>query len=181
MCNCPKGYNYNPRGQPLGLINKEAYMETRKTDLDCIKEHMEQFYDIERITEAGRISIGKEIYKGYYFFIKHEEVITEHLVFRYGKCIDMLSKSAQVKEFGESFDVIFIGEEHAPILEYYKNGDDFNLDTILVYPDYISLREHFFEGKRLVQVAQWLRNDTARCALNWEQFGRYVLTQNICE
>lgn len=154
-------------------------MSTKNSELEWIKEHLEQFYDIEKIEKTESFCIRKEYYRGYYIYIKHEKITTQHLVFRHGNCIDMLSKSAQVKEFGEHFDIIFIGDDHAHILECYKNGADLNPDTVLVYPDYVSLREHFFEGMKLIRVAQWLRDDTARYALNWEQFGKYILTQNI--
>ena len=154
---------------------------SEKRDLERIERYLKPLYDIEKVENAGWIEVEKERYPAFYFYIRHKNAVTKHLVFLSGKCVDMLSNTAQVKDFGgKDIDFITIGYKSAPILEFYQNGDDINLNTILVYEDYVSLREHFFEGNELVQLSQWLRNDSEICALNWDNYGRYVLTVNCC-
>ena len=152
-----------------------------RRDLERIESYLKPLYDIEKVEEAGWIEVKKERYPAFYFYIRHKNAVTKHLAFLTGQCVEMLSNTVQLKDFGEkNFDFITIGDEPAPILEIYQNGDNINLDTILVYGDYVSLREHFFKGNELVQLVQWIRNDSERYALNWNDYGRYVLTVNCC-
>lgn len=152
-----------------------------KRDLEQIVRYLKPLYDIERIETASWIEVEKGRYPAFYFYIRHKNAVTKHLVFLRGNCVDMLSDTAQVKDFGsKNFDFITIGDTTAPILKFYSNGNDINLDTILVYQSYVSLREHFFEGNGLVQLSQWLRNDSEMCALDWGNYGHYVLTVNCC-
>lgn len=160
------------------------------TELEWILKKLNPLYKIQKAEEESvRVIIEhgygrEEIYKGYYIYVEHLEGITKHLTFRSGSrskaCIDMLSTSIQVKDFGDFEYKVFIGEQEAKIENAYVNGNGPNFNTILIYSDYASLREHFFEKDELVQVAQWVRNDTARLCLDWGKYGKYVLSVNVC-
>ena len=156
-----------------------------KRDLVRIKKYLKPLYNIEKIEDAGYIEAKETRYHVFHCYLRHANtrVVTEHLVFMHGKCVDMLSKTAQVKDFGQEDDLDFItvGDKTAPILDVYKNGEEFNQNTILVYGDYVSLREHFFEEDKIVECVQWLRNDSVAQALNWGHYGRYVMTVISCE
>ena len=153
-------------------------------DLEKIEKYLRPFYDIESIEYAGVREIRKIKLNTFYCYIRHEKagVVTEHLVFLYRNAVDMLSRTAQVKEFGEVEDPNFItiGDKPATIDIIYKNGDRINDSSILKYGDYVSLREHIFENGQPLECVQWLRRDTEERSMDWGRYGRYVITGIYC-
>ena len=149
-------------------------------DLEKIEKYLRPFYDIESIEYAGEREIRKIKLNTFYCYIRHEKagVVTEHLVFLYRNAVDMLSRTAQVKEFGEVEDPNFItiGDKPATIDIIYKNGDRINDSRILKYGDYVSLRENIFENGQPLECVQWLRRDTEERSMDWGRYGRYVIT-----
>lgn len=110
----------------------------------------------------------------------------ERIVFKHSQCLDMISKNIQVKDMlGKDDNVIFPRNdgkqvalaERRPIM---GSSNEISPDTVLFYEDYVSLREHFFEGNHCVQFVSWVRTDKF-CSLDWGEYGRYLITVNVMD
>ncbi len=154
-----------------------------------ILEHLKSCrYQVEELGYLQCDKIGKDYaYEDLYTVkLNFFGETVERIVFKHGQCLDMLSKNIQVKDMlGKQDNVIFPRNngkqvalaERRPIM---GGSNELSPDTVLFYEDYVSLREHFFEGSHCVQFVSWVRTDNL-CSLDWGEYGRYLITVNVMD
>jgi len=165
-------------------------MENRKErDGKWILEHLKICrYQVEDLSYLCHKEIGKDYaYEDLYTVkLNFFGETVERIVFKHGKYLDMISKNIQVKDMlGKDDNVIFPRSngkqvalaERRPII---GKSNEISPDTVLFYEDYVSLREHFFEGNHCVQLVSWMRTDNL-CSLDWGEYGRYLITVNVMD
>lgn len=160
----------------------ENYEErTRKWILERLENCS---YQVEELRYFCHEEIGKNYEDLYTVKLNFFGETVERIVFKHGQCLDMISKNIQVKDMlGKENNVIFPRNngkqvalaERRPIM---GGSNEISPDTVLFYEDYVSLREHFFEGNHCVQLTFWVRTDKF-CSLDWGEYGRYLTTVNV--
>ena len=159
----------------------------KERDRQWILEHLKSCrYQVEELSYLCREEIGKNYEILYTVKLNFFGEVVERIVFKHAKCLDMISKNIQVKDMiGKGDDVIFPRDDGKEValakrLPIMCESNDITPDTVLFFEDYVSLREHFFEGKDCVQLVCWVRTDS-RCSLDWEKYGRYLMTVNVMD
>lgn len=155
-------------------------------DQEWILEHLKVCrYQVEAISYLGYEKIEKSYEELYLVKLNFFGETVERIVYRHGKCLDMISKNIQVKDMLGKADKVFYPRSDGQEIKLDKRcpimGGDLNPDTVLFYEDYVSLREHFFEGKNLVQLACFIRSDDLRTSFDYGKYGLYKLTVNVVE
>lgn len=155
-------------------------------DKKWILEHLEICgYQVEELSYLCDEEIEKSCEYLYTAKLKFSGETVERIVFKRGQCLEMLSKNIEVKDMlGKDDNLIFprangkqvAMAERCPIMP----KGELTPDTVIFYEDYVSLREHFFEGKRFVELVCWVRTDSC-CSLNWKKYGRYLITVQVID
>lgn len=109
-----------------------------------------------------------------------ERIVCKH-IFKMGQSLDMYSKNIQVLDMlGKDDEVIFPVSDGKRIelddREPIMKGGGLSDNTVIFFKDYVSVREHIFDGDKLIQVVFWVRTDEQRW-LNKDKFGFYRPTQ----
>ncbi len=135
-------------------------------------------YQVEDITFVGYDEIedrDEELYLAKIVFLGET---VERIVYWHSDCLSMISKNIQVKDMMGNDDQLIFPRGKGQDIKLISPCPitDITPDTVLFYEDYVSLREHFFQGNRFIQIACWIRNDESIHALDFEKYGRYILS-----
>lgn len=155
-------------------------------DQEWILKHLKVCrYQVEAISYLGREEIEKSYEELYLVKLNFFGELVERIVYRHCECLDMISKNIQVKDMLGKADEVFYPRSDGQEIKLDKRRPimvgELNPNTVLFYEDYVSLREHFFEGKNLVQVACFIRTDDLRTSLDYGKYGLYKLTVNVVQ
>ena len=155
---------------------------SQQKDMEWIRRHLRDcFYEVEEISFLGTEKIINEEESMFLVKIVYFGQTVDRIVFRHGQTMVMLAKNIQVADMLMGEDIVFpqsngknMGLSEKPPI---KGGNELTANSILFYKEYVSMREHIFNGNKLEVLVCGVKTDRNRSSLNFGEYGDFKVTK----
>ena len=154
---------------------------SQQKDMEWIRRHLRDcFYEVEEISFLGTEKILDEAESMFLVKINYFGQTVDRIVFMHLQTMVMLSKNIQVADMMMGEDIVFpqsngknmVIAEKPPI----KGGNECT-SSILFYEEFVSMREHIFNGNKLEVLVCGVKTDRNGSSLNFGEYGDFKVTK----